>query len=255
MLKTKFSTLSRHSYKLTDYITIHIPTIGEIRETETSELEYLYAVSIFTRTQCDYMVELFDIGQDYTQVDNYDLFIKIFCDAMKSEQSKTILERTWKLLFENVDISNLYTYNSATDNQLVIVDKNGNVLIDRDIYEKLADLFRQITFSIKNDENLKVPEEETKKYIIKRAREKRERNKNKQRNTSSQLDGVILLLVSNKNFKYNFETVKDVTIYDFYCSYRQIFKDKEIDGLLSGYWAGNLKVEALTDDKTNRMIL
>lgn len=250
MLKTQFSILGKCNYKLTDNLTIHIPTLGEIRETETSENEYLYTVSIFTKTQCDYMVELSDIGKDYTQVDNYDIFLEIFCNTLKSN---SVSKKTWDLLFENIDMSNLFTYQSVTDNQTVICDKDKNILINKEIYEKLSDLFRQIIFSTKNDEYLKVPEEETKKYLIERARKKRERNKLK--NVASQLDGYILALVNNCNFKYDFKTVKNVTLYDFYCSYQQIFKDKEVDGLLSGYWSGNVNRDDLTSTKLNRFIL
>ena len=166
---------------------------------------------------------------------------------------KRITQEIWNLLFDKFDTLNIKRY--EIDNQVVFIDKNYNVIINRNIYEMLADIFRQITFQEKNDEYLKVPEEATRKYIIDRARIKRERSKNKLKNVSSQMDGYILLLVNNNNFKYNFQTVNEVSIYDFYCSFRQIFKDKEIDGLLSAYWAGNIKPEDLTDNKLNRMIL
>ena len=250
MLKTKFSLLGRKNYKLTDFITIHIPTIGEIKKTETSEIEYFLSISLFTQTQCDLMIELDDIGKDYTQIDNYDLFVSQF--DMELEY-KRITQETWNLLFDKFDTLTIKRY--EIDNQVVFIDENYNVIINRNIYEMLADIFRQITFQEKNDEYLKVPEEATRKYIIDRARIKRERSKNKLKNVSSQMDGYILLLVNNNNFKYNFQTVNEVSIYDFYCSFRQIFKDKEIDGLLSAYWAGNIKPEDLTDNKLNRMIL
>lgn len=247
-----FSLLGRKNYKLTDFITIHIPTIGEIRRTETSEAEYYQAIFLFTKTQCDLMVELDEMGINYTQIDNYEIFISQFGTELKH---RMITDETWNLLFENFDLSNIQIYERKIDKQIVFGDKQGNIIIDKNIFESIADIFRQITFQEKNDEYLKVPEESTRKYIIERAKIKRERNKNKFKNVSSQFDGYILLLVNNCNFKYDFQTVNNVSIYDFYCSFKQIFKDKEIDGLMSAYWAGNIKSEDLTENKLNRIII
>lgn len=252
MSNIKYSLLGRSNYKLTDFITVHIPTIGEIKKTETSELEYFQAISLFTKTQCDIMVELDEVGKDYTQIDNYDIFISQFEMELKY---KNIKDETWNLLFENFNRSNIIIYERYIDNQIVFGDEDRNIIIDKNIFEAIADIFRQIVFQDKNEEYLKVPEKATRKYIIERAKIKRERNKNKVKNYSSQIDGYILLLVNNCNFKYNFQTVNDVSIYDFYCSFKQIFKDKEIDGLMSAYWAGNIKPEDMTDNKLNRIIL
>ena len=108
-------------------------------------------------------------------------------------------------------------------------------------------------------EYYKVPEEETRRYIIDRARLKQkralEREKRYGKKTSSALDGVILLLVNNHNFKYNFETVGQITIYDLYACLRQIYSDREIDGLMSGYWSGNVDLKKVDSSKLNRIIL
>ena len=84
----KFSLLGRKKYKLTDKITVRIPTIEEIRKTETSEQEYYQAVFLFTKTQCDIMVELDEVGKDYTQVDDYDLFVSFFGSEIQQRNIK-----------------------------------------------------------------------------------------------------------------------------------------------------------------------
>ena len=132
-------------------------------------------------------------------------------------------------------------------------------LINSNIYMLLADLLRQIVFTEKNMEYYKVPEEETRRYIIDRARLKQKRALERElrngKKSSSALDGVILLLVNNHNFKYNFETVGQITIYDLYACLRQIYSDREIDGLMSGYWAGNVDLKKVDSSKLNRIIL
>ena len=109
-------------------------------------------------------------------------------------------------------------------------------------------------------EHYKVPEVETRKYIIDRQRLKRKRElerlkRNGNKKSPSILDGVILYLVNNCNFKYDFKTINDLTIYDFWASYRQIAKVEEIDGIMSGYWAGNVDLKKIDKATLNRIIL
>lgn len=108
-------------------------------------------------------------------------------------------------------------------------------------------------------QHYKVPEVETRKYIISRQREKQKRALERQlrngKKSSSALDGVILLLVNNCNFKYNFETVGQITIYDLYASLKQIYTDRDVDGIWSGYWSGNVDLKKIDDSKLNRIIL
>lgn len=252
MQKIEFSLLGRNNYKLTDFITIHIPTIGEIKKTEISELEYCQSVYFFTRTQCDLIVELYENGVDYRKINNYELFASFFNTEI---QNQSIPNEIWSLMFENLDRSEIVTSIRKKDNKIVFCNKNGDLIIDEDIYEKIANIFRQINLKEKNTEYLKVPTDAGYKYIIDRMKLKHERMKRDKKNISSELDGYILLLVNNHNFKYNFQTVNDITIYDFYCSFKQIYKDKEVDGLLSAYFYGHVKAEDLTENKLNRIII
>ena len=244
-MNNKFSLLNRKEYPLTDNLIVHIPLVSEIRSSYQDELEYYKLVSVFIKTPCDAMVELDDIGIDYTQVKEYELFIISMMSLLnnKSEISSDI--NNWNLTLENDDY--------------VIVDNDNNVLINSNIYMSLADLLRQIVSTEKNMEYYKVPAEETRRYIIDRARLKQKRALERElrngKKSSSALDGVILLLVNNHNFKYNFETVGQITIYDLYACLRQIYSDREIDGLMSGYWSGNVDLKKVDSSKLNRIIL
>ena len=64
-----------------------------------------------------------------------------------------------------------------------------------------------------------------------------------------------MFLVNNRDFKYDFETVKNLSIYDLYASYKQINKNQEIDGLMTGYWYGNVDLSKISDSKLKRIIL
>lgn len=254
-MNNKFSLLNRKEYQLTDKLTVHIPLVSEIRASYQDEMEYYKLVSVFIKTPCDAMVELDDIGIDYTQVKEYELFIMMMISLLNSKE--TVSQRHWKMIFPYIDINNLNI--SVVNDEYVIVNTENEVIIDNKIYVKLSDLLRQIISAEKNMDDYKVPVEETRKYIISRKRLKQQRALERElrygKKSSSELDGVILLLVNNCNFKYNFETVGQITIYDLYVCLRQIYSDREIDGLMSGYWSGNVDLKKIDNSKLNRIII
>lgn len=254
-MNNKFSLLGRTEYKLTDRLIIHIPLVSEIRDSYQDEIEYYRLISIFIRTPCDAMVELDDIGIDYTKVKEYELFVMTMLEILNSKN--LIDSRYWNMIFPYIDMSELRI--DVRNEECIIINTQGEVIIDEKIYLQLADLLRQIISADKNMEYYKVPEEETRRYIIDRQRLKQKRVLERQakngKKTSSVLDGVILLLVNNCNFKYNFATVGEITIYDLYACLHQIYSDREIDGLMTGYWSGNVDLKKVDSSKLNRIIL
>lgn len=255
MVKSKFSLLGKKEYKLTDNLIIHIPLISEIRNCFEDELLYFQLVSVFTSTPCDAMVELDDAGVDYTTVSEYGFFIAKITTLINNSNSVSLPH--WRMIFPYIDVHDLSI--DESDGISVVVDNKKNVIINEKIYLRLADLLRQMLNISKNMEYYKVPEEETRRYIIDRQRLKRkrqlERSVKQGETMSSSLDGVILLLVNNSNFKYNFETVESLTIYDLYACLKQIYTDREVDGIMSGYWSGNVDLKKINDSKLNRIIL
>lgn len=74
-----FSLLHKFTYEVNDNITINIPKVGDIWDSDSKyeryEKYYLSMVSLFTQTPTDMMIELDDMGLDWTEVDEYSLFI------------------------------------------------------------------------------------------------------------------------------------------------------------------------------------
>lgn len=105
-------------------------------------------------------------------------------------------------------------------------------------------------------ENYNVPVAATRKYIIERQRLKNKRKLQNQKNIhESELDSIILYLVNDNNFKYNFNTVNEISIYDLYMSFTQICKNAEISGLTTGIYSGNVDISKLDKKLLNRLIL
>lgn len=86
--------------------------------------------------------------------------------------------------------------------------------------------------------------ETMKKYALEREEAHRKNRQAKRRPYSSRYDKQIIALVNNANFKYDFETVNDLTVYDFAVSVRQIAKKDQADHLYTGMYMGTVKLNA-----------
>lgn len=256
----KYSLLDRTSYKINDYITIKIPKIREIWGNENSyEKEYLNIVSLFMQTPTDMMIELDDMGLDWTEVDEYSLFV-ILMNSFLSDTNNPDFLNNWNSLFLDLDYKDIVLKVDDTENNFVFVNSNDDVIFNKQIYNQISDLLCTILLTTKNREYAKVPEKDTRRYILDRARLKRKRrlerlNNNTETTSSSVLDGIILFLVNHRDFKYDFETVKELSVYDLYASFKQINKNQEVDGLMTGYWYGNVDLSKISDSKLKRIIL
>ena len=72
---------------------------------------------------------------------------------------------------------------------------------------------------------------------------------------SSEFDNMILLLVNNGNFKYDFESVSNLTIYDFLSSFRQIQKSDYVDKLTLGGYSGGIDLTKIPQAELDKFIL
>lgn len=256
----KFSLLGKSTYKINEYITIKIPKVGEIWGiVDNYEKEYLNIVSLFIQTPTDMMIELDEMGFDWTEVSEYGLFVMTMGAFLIGKDSNNFFA-IWNSLFVDLDYEDISIKIDKTGTNYIFVNSKDEVIFDKRVYDTMSDLLCTILLTAKNREYAKVPEKDTRKYILDRAKLKRKRHlerlkNNKEITSSSVLDGVILFLVNNRDFKYDFETVKNLSIYDLYASYKQINKNQEIDGLMTGYWYGNVDLSKISDSKLKRIIL
>lgn len=246
-------------YKINDHITIRIPKVDEIWGSENShEKEYLAMASLFIQTPTDMMIELDDMGLDWTEISEYELFVITMIAFLKDTNVSSMM---WNSLFVDLDYTNISIQLDKNGTNYIFINSSGDVIFDKKIYELISDALCNILFTTKNREYAKVPEKDTRRYILDRARLKRKRrlerldNNNTETTSSSVLDGIILFLVNHRDFKYDFETVKKLSVYDLYASFKQINKNQEIDGLMTGYWYGNVDLSKISSSQLKRIIL
>ncbi len=223
------SMLYQSSIEISDAISVIVPTVGQIIDHED---EYYQVACMIVATPYDMMVQLDDAHIDFTQIDDFELFILLF-DNLKAMDTS--------LMFGDLDLSGMKVAEFEGTGELVLTDRERNITIDRVVHAKLCDSIRNMLHMEKT--NKKPGNEEARKYLIERERKRQKRAKNKRRD--SQLENYIVALVNTEQFPYNYETVRNISIYQFYASLNQIAHKIKYDNTMTGYYAGTIKFEDL----------
>lgn len=227
--------LYRREYDINDAIRIKIPTVGEILECEDG---YYSIVAMLTAMPIDMMVQLDDIGIDFTTIDEYDLFLLLV---------STLKEQDTSLVFADLDLKRFQTAVNEQNGNIVLVDESSGVVIDRAIHAQIAGALRKIHHLEKD--NRKPANGEAKDYMIERARKKMRRQRN--REAASQLEELIVALVNTEQYHYGFEGTQELSIYQFNESVRQIIRKIDYDNKMHGIYAGTVSAKDLSQDDWN----
>lgn len=224
-------------HKINEFITIKIPTVGEILENHE---EYYETVSVLISTPYSMMVQLDDVGIDFTKISDWDLFCMLFPEIQKKDTSKIFIDL------------NLNDFDFAMKNdsgEIILYNEKNGAVIDRSVYRNISNYISKM---LNLERENKVPgNEAAKKYMIERARIKQKRMMRKQNNSElSNLEKYIISLVNTAEFPYDYETVLNITIYQFYASMRQIVKKINYDNTMIGCYAGTIDMKELNMDET-----
>lgn len=231
--KQQKSLLNLEKVYITDNIYIRIPTVGEILKDERF---YYHIVNAFTSVPYQYMVELDDMGIDFTETTPYELFIMLFT-LYKDEDLSIIFGE-----LKTID----YTYdNDPINNSSILYSKSNGMeyKIDEFVYYQIANTLRKIH---NLEEVKKKPgNDEAKRYLIERERKKQKRNKNKP--YEPYLEKLVIALVNCPEFKYNYEETMDLSIYKFMQSFQQIQTRITFNNTMIGIYAGTVDPSKMTD--------
>ena len=230
-MENKKSLLNSTSVDIIPNLSVRIPTVGEILEDEDS---YYGITSSLTATPFQYMVQLDDIGYDYTKVTDYQLFMMLFPIYAKYDLS---------LLFGDLDTSDFDIYINQQDNTQVIYSPKNNIVIDELVYNDLADTIRKINLFEKVKS--KPGNESARKYLLEKERKKQKRNAKKPK--EPYLEKLVIALVNTSEFPYNYETCMDLSIYKFNQSFKQIQQKITFDNTMIGVYAGTVDTSKMTN--------
>lgn len=214
-------------YVVSDCITIHQPTLGEI--CDYGEQEYYSMVYSLTATPQSMKWQLWDMGIDYTKITPYELFYNILYKIYP--QSKT------SIIFGTLDFTKFTLMQNKENSEVMLCQiENGNNVIcfDEFTYNLVMDYLRKV-HDIQKDE--KMPANNTTKMIlIEDAKDEYERNKRKEHH--SQLRNLVSAMINSEGFKYNHSQVWDMKINAFMDSVKRISKIKNSVVLLQSGYSG-----------------
>lgn len=226
------------SIPVTEQISITVPTVGDILDHED---DYYAMVSMLTAMPIDFMVQLDDMGVDFTTINDYELFLILF---------GTIREMDTRLIFGDLDLKRFELAKHIESGMPVIYDEADDIVIDRVVQTKIATTLREIHHLEKDVR--KPGNQEAKEYLLERARKKLKRRKRCKE--KSQLQQLIVAMVNTEQFKYDFRGVRDLTIYQFNESVRQIQHKIDYDNKMHGIYAGTVDPKKINQDDLNWLI-
>lgn len=220
---------------ITPKIKVIIPTVGQIADNEE---EYNRAVGLLTAMPIDMMVQLDDIGIDFTEINSYELFLIIF-EGLKTMDTS--------LVFGDLNLSKFEMAFGESERSPVLLDAENDIVIDRSTYTFIAEVLRKIN---NIEKNRRTPaNKEAKEYMLERARQKMRRQKG--RHFESQLEQLIVAMVNTEQFKYKYDETRELSIYQFNQSVHQIIKKVEYDNRMYGVYSGTIDAKTLRQEDFN----
>lgn len=216
--------------KITNNITLHVPTIKEI--IEVGESQYLHCVSTFTMTHLDEAAIVFldSIGIDFSQITDWELFVTLV---------KGFPMEVTKILFSNLDFSSFELYNDENNN-LIIKNKDG-IVITEPIYKILVQYMRKIN-NIPKPKFTKVKDNVKQKALaVRYAKMKLEKETKKRESKEEQ--SFFLPFISYLDFYFSLEEIKNMNSYRFWEIIKRNQADKNAEHLYHGLYSGCLNLK------------
>lgn len=233
------SLLRTNQYRINDTISIYVPTVGEIYD--YGENEYYDIVQLLTSVPYDLMVQFDDMGVDYETISEYQLFLMML-------ESFMLKKKDLSIVFGSLNIDSL-KFKESENGEKKLVNSKGETVIDKLIQYEISAAIRKIHFWTKTDK--RAGNKEAKQYLIDRNRLKQKRAAKKKK--SSFLDESIIKMVNTEEFKYNYESCMDLSIYKFNASLQQIPKKKNWEQTITGAYFGSVDLSKLNIDKLHWM--
>lgn len=243
-------------------IVVTQPTIGQIEE--FGEKKYFNAVNTLTAVGADLKWQLWDFcGIDYTEIEDYDLFIKYISgvvssrkhvynelinnkekyseelSSMTQDELDDMLVNPLELVLkysdsnESIDLADFIPYMMQDNEQIILYNSSMDVTIDRYVYKKIVEAVRKIHGYKRNDE---MPgNEATKRDLIDDARDDAMIASGKPRKS------ILKPLISAMSVKMNLcgdDRIWNMNISMFLDNIKRISRIQDAQLLLQGAYSG-----------------
>ncbi len=222
-------------YVLPNGMRIKSPTLGEI--CDFGEEKYLATVSVITATTFDRCAQLDDIGIDYTQISDFEMFCLY---------AKTFAVGSTNIFFGNVDFSDFIL--TKENEEKVLKGKSGVIFSEKD-HKEMSGYIRKMN-GIAPPKYTRTANEFAKKQLIIDARNDAEYQRKLQayKGSHSIYQPYISALVNHPYFKYNWSNVWDMKVYAFFDSLKRVSIIENADHLYTGLYSGCIEYKKIKKD-------
>lgn len=223
-------------FVINENIKVLQPTIRKIAE--FGERDFFSVVHTVTAIPSDMKSQLWDMGYDWMEVDDFELFMML---------AQTLTTDRTELLFGDLDFSKLRPYKNNQNGDIVLADKETGIVIDKMIYLRIVSYLRK-AFNI-TPKVEKAANKMTKKILIEEDRKKIEFNKDKP------FKSFLLPLISSVKVKqcYTKEYVLNMGYVEFMNDVARLQVIHNADHLLSACYAGTIDMKKINKAELNWM--
>lgn len=222
-------------YVINDKIKIHQPLVGEIINCEK---DYFSMVHSITAIPSDLKSQLFDMGLDWCNIEDFELFAMLV---------QTLTPDRTSILFGDLDLSKLKPFRHPQNDDIVLADKENGILIDKMIYQRIVNYLRKL-------HNITPKIEKTKSKTVKKWLIEEDRNKIKAAQNKP-FKSYLLPLVSSVKVRqgYTRDYVKNMGLYELFDDIARLQIIHSADHLLSGVYAGTIDMKKIDKRELNWM--
>lgn len=226
-------------YLVTDNkIKVKHPTIREV--VEFGEFDYFNTINLFTLKPYDLMVQLDDMGIDYVDLSNYDLFILLYQSSNNKHGLNWLLDYDYDFKLYKDNSTGLY----------LLYDKSTNKSIDIVVYSQISDYIKKVNM-ISNKTTFNPANKRARKFIIDNERRKQKRLQKRLNQTESQITNLVSALVWGNTSGINYSNIWDLYIYQFFDGVSRLQKIKEYTNIMQGYYAGTIDLKNINTEEVN----
>lgn len=202
---------------------------------ELGEKEYYMALNNLTAIPSDMKSILWDVGIDWMEFSDIELFYAL---------SKQIDKKITEAFFPNIDFSKFMLVKNEFDD-LLMYDQENDIKIDFFVFNKMQECLCKSHAIKKKIE--RAGNKYTKQVLIDEDRKNREINKDKP--FESKLHGLVSGMVNYSGFKYDYQTVWNLTMYQFMDAVQRVRLIDSTNHLLNGLYAGTVDGKKIRSEK------
>ena len=208
-------------YVINDYITITLPKIGEL--VKYGERQYYSMIQTLTAIPSEMKSQLWDMGIDWTQITDFQLFMMLAPTVPKSSTS---------ILFGDLDFQRLKPFENKQNETVVLYNPETGIVIDELAYGKIHSYLCSAHNLTKKVE--KAANEFTKKFMIE---EDRNNLKHKAKQPYKSFLRPLISAVKCRQ-GYTLDYVRNMGIFEFMDDVSRLQIIVNTDAILHGAYSG-----------------